>query len=1096
MIVDDIRAVLARVMKLVVVSLAFIGLVAPVASAQEEDESSATAAQERDTDIEEVVVTGSRLKRDTFSSIAPLQVITTQGGREIGSIDASTILQESTSAAGTQFDLTINGFVTENGPGSSTIDLRGLGASRTLILINGRRAAPAGVEGAPVSPDLNLVPSTLVQQYEILLDGASSVYGSDAIAGVTNIIMRKDFDGFELEGFATIPEEDNGTASTISAAWGMVTDRGFFGIGAEYSESERVTFDDRPWTEGCDKNWEIDDNGDIRHDLLDYNFNYGMDVTPCKIAFGRRAWDNYNGFGSIYYTPGTSNVGIPNLSEATAWEFPLDQNQDGVPDVDFTHYNRNGELGHGDMFPELERTNIMAYGEYTFAGESNITAYFEANWNERSVYVSTPGSLIFQEVPADNPFNPCNPDGIDGVSCLHAYDDLMLDPLFEAQFAAWYGNTPWEYAEYGGLTWIFNDWPGVNDPSLRVPTATPLDAWVSVTGDRDFVDSSVDQSRFVVGFNGDLPSVTWGSLDNWSFDVALVHSDSNGESRRAGVNEVNLLHSLNTSVYDPVSGQVTCGDGTDGCVPVNLFAPELYAGLVENSFASQAEADYLFINRDFDTQYKQTMLSAIATGDLFSMPAGDVAGAVGIEVRNDEIDSIPNEAARDGLLWGYFADRGAVGEKTTKEFFAEIELPLFAGNPGMEELTTNFSARYTKDEFYSGAWTYSAKLAYRPVDSLLIRGTVGTSYRAPNLRENFMLGQTGFRALFDPCVVPELALTINGYDPTLDDREQHVLDNCIRQGVDPTTLGQISSNQSSPAYSVEVAGAGRQNLNEEKSDSWTAGFAFEQPWAESFDLTIGATYYEIEINDEIIRLHSQYSINDCYGDLEGDSEFCSNLQREDLGGGAFGLMFFADEAFINQDAKKTRGIDWNLSIDWPTQVFGRALDVGMDVVANRKLEFTEIFINPLDPSIVDEEEYTGEFGFPEWTAHSAIRFDMGKWRLTWSTRYIDGVEQDPLGIDAPGNVPDGTADTCLGPDYGDVNCRDVGFAKHYFRHDASLYFRGDVWTFGAGIRNLQGTAPPQVDSLQVSYVYNNTPMGRGYDINGRTYFVNVAAAFQ
>ena len=91
MIVDNVRAVLARVMKLFVVSLAFIGLIAPVASAQEEDESTATTAQERDTDIEEVVVTGSRLKRDTFSSIAPLQVITTQGGREIGSIDASTI---------------------------------------------------------------------------------------------------------------------------------------------------------------------------------------------------------------------------------------------------------------------------------------------------------------------------------------------------------------------------------------------------------------------------------------------------------------------------------------------------------------------------------------------------------------------------------------------------------------------------------------------------------------------------------------------------------------------------------------------------------------------------------------------------------------------------------------------------------------------------------------------------------------------------------------------------------------------------------------------------------------------------------------------
>ncbi len=88
---------------------------------------------------------------------------------------------------------------TRQRPGTSTVDLRGLGAERTLVLINGRRAAPSGVEGAPVSPDLNVIPSSLVQRYEILLDGASSVYGSDAVAGVANIILRKDFDGLELE---------------------------------------------------------------------------------------------------------------------------------------------------------------------------------------------------------------------------------------------------------------------------------------------------------------------------------------------------------------------------------------------------------------------------------------------------------------------------------------------------------------------------------------------------------------------------------------------------------------------------------------------------------------------------------------------------------------------------------------------------------------------------------------------------------------------------------------------------------------------------------------------------------------------------------
>jgi iron complex outermembrane receptor protein len=145
-------------------------------SDDEEDEVEAT---------EEIVVTGSRLKRDTYSSISPLQIISGQVSREVGLINAADILQESTAASGQQIDLTFQGFVLDNGPGATTIDLRGLGSARTLVLVNGRRLAPAGVEGAPVSPDLNLVPASLVQQYDLLLDGASSVYGSRGLLAST-----------------------------------------------------------------------------------------------------------------------------------------------------------------------------------------------------------------------------------------------------------------------------------------------------------------------------------------------------------------------------------------------------------------------------------------------------------------------------------------------------------------------------------------------------------------------------------------------------------------------------------------------------------------------------------------------------------------------------------------------------------------------------------------------------------------------------------------------------------------------------------------------------------------------------------------------
>ena len=136
-----------------------------------------------------------------------------------------------------RFDLSFSGFVLDDGPGTTTANLRGLGANRTLTLLNGRRLAPTGVEGAPASPNLSIVPGLLVQQYDQLLDGASSIYGSDAVAGVTNAILRRDFDGFTLpSGSEGIRITDGGTQQFYGLTWGRNWDRGFIGVGAQHDE--------------------------------------------------------------------------------------------------------------------------------------------------------------------------------------------------------------------------------------------------------------------------------------------------------------------------------------------------------------------------------------------------------------------------------------------------------------------------------------------------------------------------------------------------------------------------------------------------------------------------------------------------------------------------------------------------------------------------------------------------------------------------------------------------------------------------------------------------------------------------------------------
>ncbi len=1087
--VDEDRALLARVLGPIAVLFASLCLfAAPAVYAQDsgDTQEEESAIEDDDDSVDEVVVTGSRLKRDTYSSISPLQIITGQVSREVGLIDAADILQESSASSGQQIDLTFQGFVLDNGPGSSTVSLRGLGEARTLVLVNGRRLAPAGVEGAPFAANLNQIPASLVQQYDLLLDGASSVYGSDAIAGVANVILRKDFDGFEIEGYTRVPEHGGGVDNTISVVWGKNFDRGFIGFGGEFQKSERVTLEDRPWTAGCDRHYEIDENGEFRQQEQFYNTVYGQDWDDCRIGLlaGRVSVPF---LGSIYATPGyqQSVGGHIGFSESSLFgAIGVDGNGDGDTDINFRDYSLNGKASqqNSDLFPENETIQFMGYGEYTFDGEANITPYFEVMYSELDFFSNSSEGQLFPSVPALNPYNICNPAAItgNGVDCGLAYDALMNNPNFVTQVLNTFGCDP---SAGGSCDQTFGG-------PLGAAAVTPI---VSVAGDRNFTKVSGDQSRIVGGIRGDMPWLTVGSLENWSFDVYATYSESSAVSERLGIRDDRLDLSLgafsttNTPCVND-TGAALAADVAPGCVPVNLFAPSLYpVGVVTGDFATQAERDYLFDGRNFDTRYEQTIISGYITGDIFEMPAGAVAFGIGMEHRNDDIASIPDDVARDGLFFGFFSDGGATGNKDTDELFAEIELPLLAGVAGAEELNLNMSARYTDDEIYGSGNTESFKLGWRPVESLLIRGTYGTSFRAPNLRELFLQAQSGFGNIFDPCYIPDAALDplSGGYNPALDQREAHVLANCLANGVDPT----IANNNGFNTFSTEVASGGALDLNAEESDSWSAGFSWEQPFSNAFGLAISATYYEIEVNQTIIEPSGQFIVNDCYNSLTGNSVFCSRITRDlsDPTNPAFDII---DSGFINREAETARGVDVNLTFDDQFTIMDRPIDFVWDVTANRQLERATLFID--DNGNQDVDTFQGEWGFPDWNVRSGLRFDYDNWRLTFETRYLSSVQQDPAGVDAFSSAFV-VSDTCLGPPT-DVLCRDYGDTDNYFLHHLSVYYYGDRWTVGGGIRNLLDEEPPIVDGTEVLAI-NNTPIGYGYDIQGRTFFLNVGINF-
>lgn len=1063
-------------------------------------------AEEEDAgeDEDRVIVTGSRIKRDTFNSIAPVQVISGEVSRELGVVDAAAILQDSTASTGQQIDQTFNGFVLDNGPGASTVSLRALGADRTLVLLNGRRVAPAGVEGAPSAPDLNLIPGLLTERIELLLDGASSVYGSDAVAGVANVILRRDFDGLEIEAFRTQPEQEGGEETVIAASWGFNNDRGFAGFGFEYSQIAGIRINERDYTNGCDQDLEITDTGEIRSTIVSDQFNFGMEPYECnRSGLVGRAFIGDLPLGSVYFTPGTTNTGIPNFSETNnPFGGGLDSDGDGINDLNFSDYsiNATGIEGFSDLLSPLEQFSATSYGEFNVGGPSNATVFYEAIYAFRRGESNGGPAQLFPDVPGDNPFNPCNPNGLNGINCVEAYNDVFLgNDIIWAPF---------------GLTGAQVQGILGEDPALGA-NGLGIEPIVSVRGDRNIVEFDVQQFRSVFGVKGELPWLESQHFGNFEYELSGSYTRSTGQSIRRGIREDRLVLSLETSTIDPSTGEVVCGLDIDGdgipdpnaatefgganapnCVPVNLFAPSLYDPLVGN-FATQAERDYLFGRRTFTTGYEQTVILGYVTYDGPELQGGRIKGVLGAEFRRDEISSEPDDVAEDGLFFGFFSDGGADGEKDTREVYGELELPILAGKPFAEELTLSVAGRLTDDEFYDSAWTYSTKLGYRPVNWLLLRGTYGTSFRSPNLRENFLRGQSGFLTLADPCVVPTDALVQANlgdpytYDPLSDGREQTTIDNCIAAGLDPFTLGaNLTTGVSNANTSVEIRSGGSLDLDPETSDSYTVGLVFEQPWLDKVDFRLGVSYYSLEVTDSIAEPGAQFIINDCYN-LQANlsSSFCSRIQR-----GVDQRINLVDAGFININSDTAKGVDFNIFASTELQIGDKYATISIDLQTNWALEQETILIGDNGNANIDDN--VGEFGNPEFNGLYRLFVDYEDWRVTWSTRFIDAVSQDPEFVDPFSDAADtpGTGfigNTCLP---GDCVARDIGFADRYFTHTVSVRYSGDTWSAVVGVRNVFDQDPPLVNGNEVFSVAN-VPIGAGYDILGRTLTFNLSKRF-
>ncbi|MHA6286979.1 TonB-dependent receptor domain-containing protein [Maricaulis sp. CAU 1757] len=982
-----------------------------------------------------IVVTGSRLRRDEFSAISPLQVIDADAGRQIGISDTTELIAQSPVVSGVQLDGSINSGsptaavegVPVNGPGAATVALRGLSAERTLLLVNGRRISPSGVRGAPVAPDLNLIPSSMIDRIELLTDGASSIYGADAVAGVANIILRSEYDGMEVNLFNSVPMEDGGDVFQASFITGASSDRGNVTAAGEfYSRSHVIAGDRSDWND-CLRDIDVDEN-------TGQTYSVCMDRRPDDAVF-------LGSQGFVWRTPGTTNVGLPGWSNAAGVLASTGQHffeQDA--------YSLQNEERDTQLLENLERMNIFASGFYDIDIFERDTVYFELSYATRNSVGRFTNEQIFPGVPANIPMEDAN-------------GNLLVNPD-------------------GSLQMFDNPLNPFSEDALPV---------YSVAGLAQRRKSDVSVFRVVGGMEGDVPIASMMER-NWIYDFSVAYDRSYGTASQPIMSENAIRESLDTLRFD-ANGDLICGlERTalsfgfltpQDCVVVDFFSPTLFVSDGGNKrFATQAEEDFLFGESINITEIEQIHFQSILTGDLFDVPAGTVGLVLGAEWRENSIHSINDITRVGGLAASEIPDteRPTIGSTSLYEFFAETEIPVF------DTFTVNLSGRFTDEENYGSDTTYSVKADWQVLEEFRLRSTFGTTFRAPNLREQFLAGSTGtIGGGNDPCIVPTTANNGGTYDPTGETRSQTVLDNCVLAGADPTALGLLATT------GITTQTGGSTDLEPETSESFTFGGVYTNDFGNSA-IDISVTYFDIQVENTIEETRAQDLLANCYANQPNLADpACSRITRN-TGNPATATVQLVEAGFINVGLVSSTGIDYNVRFTTPLPVFDDRTDLSFIFNATQYLEQLE----QVDPaSLLDDN--VGEIGSPEWLAQFSVVADRGPWSMRWRTRYIGDGQQDNSDAPVAAN-PAGTRTACdlLGVTGG--MCRDVDFIDDYFIHDLSLSYYQDDWNFSIGVNNLLDEEPPLIDQGEGPSRMNMVTQS-GHDLIGRRVFLGVSRRF-
>ena len=849
------------------------------------------SAQDESADLEEVVVTGTRLTKSNVTSSVPLVQI---GAEEINSRGVARVEDV--------VNILPNVFVSQtaevaNGAsGTSTLNLRGLGSARTLVLIDGKRLP----FGSPFSSSANvdMVPARMVERVDVVTAGASAVYGSDAVAGVVNFITKKDFEGFEFD----YQYSTNYNANDNGYMQEKLADAEFFDPGSNTAgEASLMSV-----LMGVNSE---DGRGNITlfgtYEDMQSMIGKDRDTGACTL-FG----------SSAPFCGGSSNFRRFNGTIGNGVAGTVFQELDGtIVPIDFSRsdvFYNYGAVNHYQR--PVERWNLGASGHYEITDD--VEAYFDTTYMNNKTAAQIAESASFNRPFETNCSNPLLAGGAGPGGA-----GITLGSMTGA-----FGSID----EVDGAN-VFTSASIARDDDGNTTNFVSCDEFVAAGLDRDvqFINShrnveggprvsTYENSswRAIFGFRGDIN-------ENFAFDIFGQFAATEGT--RISQNDLNFNRVQQALYVTGTFDNPVCRDTSGGCEPWNIFTRN-----ADGSTAVTDEAAAFIAGVGIVTgETEQTVFGGTIEGDLTSMgfksPMADsgLSGLIGFEYREDMLarlsDDISKVSGGRGLTGTGGATLPIAGEIEVEEVFMEISLPLITGAPMAQELGLTAGYRYsdytTNGNGVSNSFdadTYFAGISWAPNDEVRFRLNQSVAIRAPNVFDLYVGINTG---------LVELAPVNGDGDPCSGPTPSASQQACANTGLSAAQYGTVDP---SAAGQFNLITGGNPNLVAEEGETTTFGVVITPSMIEN--LSIAIDYFDIEVTDAIGSVPAQTSLDRC---LEtGDPAFCGNIQRDTAGtlhllneapdGGLAGIS----TQNVNVATFATEGVDLNVTYSYDLNDMG------------------------------------------------------------------------------------------------------------------------------------------------------------------------------